>query len=121
MAIRKSVDQRILEAQEKITQEQNKLKKLQDQQKEKERKARNHRLCKRHGLIESLLPATATLTDEQFQAFLNEHIANKDGRRMLDKFVANGADSTTPESAEPKQHSGATADTAESDGTAKAG
>ena len=90
MANRKTVEQRIAESQEKIRQEQNALKQLQKQQGEQDRKARNHRLCKRHGLIESLLPDTAILTDEQFQIFLEQHIANSHGRSKLASIVEQG-------------------------------
>ena len=86
----KTVAQRIAEAQAKIQQEQNNLKQLQAKQKEQDRKARNHRLCKRHGLIESLLPDIATLTDEQFQQFLKEHIANNHGKKKLEHIVEQG-------------------------------
>ena len=86
----KTVAQRIAEAQAKTQQEQNNLKQLQAKQKEQDRKARNHRLCKRHGLIESLLPDIATLTDEQFQQFLKEHIANNHGKKKLEHIVEQG-------------------------------
>jgi len=105
MATRKTVEQQIAEAQEKIKQEQNALKQLQNKQKEQERKARNHRLCKRHGLIESLLPDTATLTDEQFKTFLEQHIANSHGRKKLADIMMLGAGAVAPKSAEPATQS----------------
>jgi len=105
MAKRKTVEQQIAEAEAKIQQEQNNLKKFQSQQKEQDRKARNHRLCKRHGQLESLLPDIATLTDEQFKHFLEQHIANKHGRRMLEELVVKGADNAAPKTAEPSADS----------------
>ena len=87
---RKTVAQQIEEAQAKIKQEQNALKLLQSKQKEQDRKARNHRLCKRHGLLEGLLPDTIQLTDNQFQSFLEQHIASDYGRAMLTAFLEQG-------------------------------
>jgi len=92
---RKNLNEQIELAQQRIQDEQKRLKKLQAQQSEKDRKARNHRLCKRHGLIESLLPDTITLTDEQFEQFVKQHIANQHGRRALANLVAQGAESAT--------------------------
>jgi hypothetical protein len=40
-------------------------------QKASERKARTHRLCKRGGEIEKLLPGIETLTEDEFKAFAN--------------------------------------------------
>ena len=100
MANRKTVEQKIAEAQAKIKQEQNALKQLQNQQKEQDRKARNHRLCKRHGLIESLLPDTATLTDEQFKMFLEQHIANRHGRDKLALIIEQGKNNQPPKAVE---------------------
>jgi len=100
MANRKSVEQQIAEAQEKIKQEQNSLKKLQKKQTEQNNKARNHRLCKRHGLLESILPDTIELTDKQFEDFVRHHIANSHGRNKLAEMVAQGAEDTTPKNEE---------------------
>jgi len=73
------LQQQIASSAKKIQDEQRRLKQLERQQAERDRKDRNHRLCKRHGLIESLLPDTIILTDEQFEAFAKQHIANKHG------------------------------------------
>ena len=110
MANRKTVEQQIAEAQAKIKQEQNSLKQLQNKQKEQDRKARNHRLCKRHGLIESLLPDTATLTDEQFKDFLEQHIANNHGKKKLAELMKLNAEIATTETSEQAaQGTGSTA------------
>ena len=93
--IRKTVAQQIEEAQAKIKQEQNALKLLLSKQKEQDRKARNHRLCKRHGLLEGLLPDTIQLTDDQFQSFLEQHIASNHGRAMLTAFLEQGQPEAT--------------------------
>jgi hypothetical protein len=48
----------------------NRKKLLLQEAKEEERKNRTHRLCKRGGLLESLLPDTLNLDDDQFRNFL---------------------------------------------------
>jgi len=80
MAKKSRLELQIEAAFEKIKNEQKRLKELQNAQSEKERKARNHRLCKRHGYLESVLPDTINLTDEQFQKFVKQHICNKHAR-----------------------------------------
>lgn len=84
----KSYDEKIAEAKLKIEQEQNNMKQLIQKQKEQVRKDRTKRLCKRMGLFESMLPDTITLTDEQFQGFLEKTILTDFARRILDEFVA---------------------------------
>jgi len=100
MAKRKTVEQQIAEAMEKIKQEQNALKNLQTKQREINDKARTHRLCKRHGLLESILPDLIDLTDEQYQKFVKQHIANDHGLKALEKIKAQGATATPPKPAE---------------------
>ena len=95
MAKRKTVEQQIAETMEKIKQEQNALKKLQKKQTEQNNKARNHRLCKRHGFLESILPDLIDLTDEQYQKFVKQHIANSHGINALEKIKVQA--STTPQ------------------------
>ena len=91
MSTRKNIDQQIESTQEKIKQEQNRLKELYQKQKEQERKERTKRLCKRAGLLESLLPDTIALTDEQFHVFLEKTVANDYGRRTLANIAAQGS------------------------------
>ena len=57
-----------------ITQLENQRKRLLQAEKEQERKDRTRRLCKRAGLMESMLPDTISLTDEQFKIFLEKTI-----------------------------------------------
>jgi ribosomal protein L16 Arg81 hydroxylase len=61
----------------------NELKRLMQQHKAEERKARTNRLCKRHGLFESLLEGTIPLTEDNFKTFLEKTVANDFGRRTL--------------------------------------
>jgi len=58
------------ELEQKIGVMANKKKLLLQAAKEEEKKNRTHRLCKRGGLLESLLPETLELNDNQFRNFL---------------------------------------------------
>ncbi len=62
------------------------------------RKDRTKRLCKRMGLFESMLPDTITLTDEQFQIFLEKTIITEHSHRILDRLTAHNIQTTVPES-----------------------
>jgi len=86
----------------KIEKEQAKFKELKNEHKENERSKRNHRLCKRHGYIESVLPESLQLTDEQFETFVKQHIANQHGRRALAALLEQTAKNTTPATEEVK-------------------
>ena len=70
MTNRKTLDEKIALAQKEAEQKQNRLKELLLQQKAEERKARNHRFCKRSGIMEKLLPDLAKLNDDQFKTFV---------------------------------------------------
>lgn len=71
-----------------MTRLENQRKKLIQEQKQQERKDRTKRLCKRMGLFESMLPESISLTDEQFQIFLEKTIAAEHSRRILDGLTA---------------------------------
>lgn len=71
-----------------MTQLENQRKKLIQEQKQQERKDRTKRLCKRMGLFESMLPESISLTDEQFQIFLEKTIAAEHSRRILGGLTA---------------------------------
>ena len=96
-----------------------KLKKQKEQlkreQNAEERKARTRRLCSRAGLIESMLPETITLTDEQFKLFLEKTVANSFGRDKLKEVLSQ---STTAEPSEtPAPPPPKTTNTAQNGGT----
>ena len=59
-----------------------------------ERKARTRRFCTRAGYIESVLPETAALTDEQYRALINRTLFTGQGRGILAAIIAepSGAD-----------------------------
>ena len=67
-----------------MTQLENQRKKLIQEKKQQERKDRTKRLCKRMGLFENMLPESISLTDEQFQIFLEKTVATEQSRRILD-------------------------------------
>ena len=48
-----------------------------------ERKDRNHRLCRRGGIVEKLLPDLITLTDEQFDTFVEKTLLSGHAERIL--------------------------------------
>jgi hypothetical protein len=83
MAANKTTAERIETQRARMGQMENELKRLLNQQKAEERKARTHRICQRGGLIESLLPDTITLNAEWFRVFLEKTVANDTGRRTL--------------------------------------
>lgn len=81
-----NTNEKIISIEEQITQLQNRKKNLIQKQKTDERKARTKRLCKRAGLLESMLPETIELTDEQFEVFLKMTVANDFGRDKLNQI-----------------------------------
>jgi len=106
------LQQQIEASAKRIQDEQRRLKTLERQQAERDRKDRNHRLCKRHGFIESLLPDIINLTDEQFQSFVKNHIANKHGISAIADFTAKNATSSTAyTTGQSAQSNAATSDT----------
>jgi len=79
---------------EEIAQIKNKQKLERQKYNKEEQKARNHRLCKRHAMLESMLPELITLTDEQYKTFLERAVVNDYGRDKLNQIIAQTA--TTP-------------------------
>jgi len=79
------------------------IRNLQKQERQKhnkeERAARTRRLCSRHGLLEKMLPEIITVTDEQYQAFLEKAVTNNYGRDILGKIIAQTAATPTPQGA----------------------
>jgi len=96
--VAKSKTEKIADIQEQITQLENQRKRLIQQQKEQERKDRTKRLCKRMGLLESMLPDTISLTDEQFKTFFEKTLLTDFTRSTLDTIAAQN--SGTGESAD---------------------
>ena len=62
----------IEESKKKIRQFENRKKMLRKKLSVEERKARNHRLCKRGGFMESLVPELIAMPDEDAKEFLKK-------------------------------------------------
>ena len=105
MAEKTRLQLQIEASEKKIQEEQRRLKLLEKQQTERDRKDRNHRLCRRHGFLESILPDTINLTDEQFQGFVKQHIASKHGIAALATLTGQTSEAiaATMESTKPKK------------------
>jgi len=88
---------------ERIAQLENQRKQEHQKQKAEERKIRDRRLYKRAGLLESLLPETIPLTDEQFNTFLHRTVANDFGRDKLAQIIAEGETAATTAQAETQK------------------
>jgi len=105
MADKTNLQIQIEASEKKIQEEKKRLKLLERKQTERSRKDRNHRLCKRHGYMESILPVTIKLTDEQFQDFVKQHIANKHGIAALATLTGQSSEAITAamEAAKPNK------------------
>jgi len=94
MALSKT--EKIESIKEQITQLQNQQKRLIQEQKAQERKDRTKRLCKRAGLLESLIPDTISLTNEQFNIFLEKVILTDSTRRTLTEIKTGKVNHAAP-------------------------
>jgi len=92
---KRPISVRMADVEERLEQLKNQKRQLEKEQSNEERKARTRRLCSRAGLLESMLPETITLTDEQFKSFLEKTVANNFGRDKLKEVL-------TQPTAEPK-------------------
>jgi NCAIR mutase (PurE)-related protein len=105
MSTRKTTAEKIKAAKIEKQQAEERIKKLLQEQKAEERKARNHRLCKRGGLVEKLLPDLVQLTDEQFDTFVEKVLLTSHTNRILAWLV--------PTEPEPNTEQEVIADTAQ--------
>jgi len=96
-----TIAEQIANAREDIKQGENRLKLLNQRQKDQERKARNHRLCSRGGYLESKLPEVITLTDEQYYSFHEKTLFTEYSRRVPNGLTERNAAAITPRAAEP--------------------
>jgi hypothetical protein len=111
--------EKIESIQTEIAQLENQRKRLLQAEKEQERKDRTKRLCKRAGLMESLLPDTITLTEEHFKIFLEKTIITEHSRRILDGLlIAQSAAAPTSNSNNKAQENGEDKDADERNGEA---
>ena len=75
----------IEDGKKKIRQFENREKMLRQKLSVEERKARNHRLCKRGGFMESLVPELIAMPDEEAAAFLRLALTSEEARAYLKK------------------------------------
>jgi len=112
--------EKIANIEDEINQLNARKKELLQQHNAQERKARNHRLCKRGGLWESLLPDTITLTDDQFKTYLEKTLLTEYARKILRELNAQNAATAAPQTTETAAHTD-TAPAAKPAGTAQGG
>ncbi len=79
----KTTTEKIENVQEQIRQLENQKKKLLQEQKEQERKARTKRLIERGAILESLIPEAPAFTNDQIKAFLETTIRTDYARKAL--------------------------------------
>lgn len=77
----KTAEEKIESVQEQIRQLENQRKRLMQEQKEQERKARTKRLIERGAILESLIPEADAFTNEQIKAFLEKTIRTESARK----------------------------------------
>ena len=87
MANRRTLDEQIDAALKEREQKDKRIKDLLERKRTKEDKARNHRLCKRGGLVEKLHPRLAKFTDEQFNRFVDLVLKSDQTKSVLDKIM----------------------------------
>jgi len=91
----KTRQEKITSYEERIAQLENQKKLEEKRMRAEERKMRDRRLYKRAGLLESLLPDTEHLTDEQLNTFLRMTTANQFGKDKLAQLIADGEKTAT--------------------------
>ena len=90
----KTTAEKLTNVEEQIKQLENQKKLLLQQQKTQDRKARDHRLCKRGAYLEKIIPDTIPFTDEQFYQFLDKTLTGDYARRALEGIKAKTAQGT---------------------------
>ena len=84
---REELTAEIEESKKKIRQFENREKIIKQKLSVEERKARNHRLCKRGGFMESLVPE---MPDEEAKAFLRLALTSEPAQEFLKKRAGDG-------------------------------
>ena len=82
---REELQAEIEDGKKKIRQLENRKKIIKQKLSVEERKARNHRLCKRGGFMESLVPEAKNMTDEEATALLRLALTSEPVREYLKK------------------------------------
>ena len=96
----KTYEEQIAERDAKILQYQNEKKRIMQKQKSADRKARDNRLYKRHGLLEKFMPDLINITDEQYEVFIKTGINTKYGKQRLGEIIAAGVEKAAAEVSE---------------------
>ena len=79
----KSKLDRIEELNEEIINIKKRQSQLRQQHNRQVNKDRTHRLCKRGGLVEKMLPTLAVINDEQFEVFVNKTLLTGFAEKIL--------------------------------------
>ena len=87
---REELTAEIEEGKKKIRQFENREKIIKQKLSVEERKARNHRLCKRGGFMESLVPELIAMPDEDAKAFLRLALMSEPAQEFLKKRAGDG-------------------------------
>ena len=88
---REELNAEIEEGKKKIRQFENREKIIKQKLSVEERKARNHRLCKRGGFMESLVPELIAMPDEEAKAFLRLALTSEPAQEFLKKRAGDGS------------------------------
>ena len=101
---RKPASVKLDDVRERIEELKKEEKKLVQEQSKEEQKQRTHRLCKRGGEVEKLLPDLKTLSEEQFYLFVEKTLLTDSTKRILADIVAGRLKPTpAPQGGTPKQ------------------
>ena len=87
---REELTAEIEESKKKIRQFENREKIIKQKLSVEERKARTHRLCKRGGFMESLVPELIAMPDEDAKAFLRLALTSEPAQEFLKKRAEDG-------------------------------
>ena len=82
----KSKTEKIADIEQQIMQLQNNKKRLLQEQKEHDKKARTHRLIERGAMLESLIDGAELLTNEQISELLRKTVGSSYGIKTLDSI-----------------------------------
>ncbi|MDL2258166.1 DUF3847 domain-containing protein [Eubacteriales bacterium OttesenSCG-928-K08] len=95
----KTTKERIQSVQEQIRQLENQKKRLLQEQKEQERKARTKRLIERGAILESFVSDASALTNDQIKAFLEKTITSEYAKKALAGVTAQGGEAAQSKAA----------------------
>ena len=83
----KNIEEKILMAEEKIKQLQNKRKKLISQQKQEERKKRDKRIYEKRAVFESIFTESKNLAKDEFYQLITSLIRKEEANIKIQKIV----------------------------------